>query len=48
MSTDDHVSGGGEPPLRAETDAVVVFSACPHDMLPVDSGAPTAAHAELS
>jgi uncharacterized protein YcgI (DUF1989 family) len=28
-------------------DAVVVFSACPQDMLPVNSGRPTEAHVEL-
>jgi uncharacterized protein YcgI (DUF1989 family) len=31
----------------AEMDAVVVFSACPQDMLPVNSGTPTEAHVEL-
>ena len=33
--------------FRAEMDAVLVFSACPQDMLPVNSGAPTEAHVEL-
>jgi uncharacterized protein YcgI (DUF1989 family) len=33
--------------FRAEMDAVVVFSACPQDMLPVNSGRPTEAHVEL-
>jgi uncharacterized protein len=33
--------------FRAEMDAVVVFSACPQDMLPVNSGTPTEAHVEL-
>jgi uncharacterized protein YcgI (DUF1989 family) len=33
--------------FRAEMDAVVVFSACPQDMLPVNSGMPTEAHVEL-
>ena len=33
--------------FRAEMDAVVVFSACPQDMLPVNSGTPTEAHVDL-
>jgi uncharacterized protein len=33
--------------FRPEMDAVVLFSACPQDMLPVNSGKPTEAHVEL-
>ena len=33
--------------FQAEMDAIVVFSACPQDMLPVNSGQPTEAHVEL-
>jgi uncharacterized protein YcgI (DUF1989 family) len=33
--------------FRAEMDTVVVFSACPQDLLPVNRGAPTEAHVEL-
>jgi len=33
--------------FQAEMDAVIVFSTCPQDMLPVNSGKPTEAHVEL-
>jgi len=33
--------------FKAEIDCVVVFSACPMDVVPVNSGAPTEAHFEI-
>jgi uncharacterized protein YcgI (DUF1989 family) len=30
--------------FRAEMDAVIAFSACPQDMLPINNGVPTEAH----
>ena len=33
--------------FRAEMDAVVVFSACPQDLLPINNGTPTEAHFEI-
>ena len=33
--------------LRAEMDCVVVFSACPQDMLPINNGITTEAHFEV-
>lgn len=33
--------------FRADMDAVVAFSCCPQDMVPVNSGKPTEAHVEI-
>ena len=33
--------------FRAEMDAIVVFSACPQDMLPINNGVTTEAHFEV-
>ncbi len=33
--------------FRAEMDAIVAFSACPQDMLPVNNGTPTEAHFQV-
>jgi uncharacterized protein YcgI (DUF1989 family) len=33
--------------FRTEMDAIVVFSACPQDMLPINNGTPTEAHFEV-
>jgi uncharacterized protein YcgI (DUF1989 family) len=33
--------------FRAEMDAIIVFSACPQDMLPINNGVPTEAHFEV-
>jgi len=37
----DHVT------LRAERDCVLVFSACPQDLVPVNAGDPVDAHVRL-
>lgn len=33
--------------FRADMDAIVVFSCCPQDMIPINSGKPTEAHVEV-
>lgn len=33
--------------FRVEMDAIVVFSACPQDMLPINNGITTEAHFEI-
>ncbi len=33
--------------FKAEMDAIVAFSACPQDMLPINNGTPTEAHYEI-
>ena len=46
-SEDPRCKPGDHVVFRAEMDAIVAFSACPQDMLPINNGITTEAHFEV-